>query len=185
MEGIGVSATIIRCLGSAHRKWGPGRTVAGELWQWMVEQIASVIAVGHGAVPRTHSRLPVSPSAGTFESLGGFPSGFMQTSIHAGSNLLVIIIFPGQVSCLCLFTITSEESCNRSVQVGHSNSMLTPLCPHHICKGVLFPRAAFTDHYQCEYEGLGHVLGQCPTGCSGLHFLCLLGSDGASPKSES
>ena len=56
---------------------------------------------------------------------------------------------------------------------------------HHICKGVLFPRAAFTDHYQCEYEGLGHVLGQCPMGCSGLHFLCLLGSDGASPKSQS
>ena len=30
------------------------------------------------------------------------------------------IIFPGQVSCLYLFTITSEEHCNRSVRVGHS-----------------------------------------------------------------
>ena len=185
MEGTGVSAIIIRWLGSAHRKWGPGRTVAGELWQWLVEQIVSVIAVGHGAIPCTHCCLPVSPSAGSFESLGGLSSGFIQTSVHDGSNLLVIIISPGQVSCLCLFTIISEESCNRSIQVGHLNSMLIPLCPHHISKGVLFLKAVFTDHYLCEYEGLGHVSGQCPTFCSGLHFLCLLGSDGASPKSQS
>ena len=53
---------------------GSWQDCGGELWQWLVEQIASVIAAGHRATPWTHRRLPVSPSAGTFESLVAYPA---------------------------------------------------------------------------------------------------------------
>ena len=95
-----------------------------------------------GPYPLLIVSLFLSFLAGTYQSPGGLPSGLNQTSLNESSKPLVIIIFLGQGCCMCLFTITSEEKNNRSVQVGPMNSTFTPLCPqqvyYHTCNVILF-----------------------------------------------
>lgn len=157
LEGIGFSAIIIRWLGSAHRKWGSlawdgwqGNCGSGWLNKWrllllLVMGLYPVLTVASHVHPQ---QAPLKVSVASLVVSCGPPFTMVLTSWWSSSSQ---DRFPACVSSQLL---------QRKVATGASKWVTRIPCWHlsaPIASTKVFSSlgAAFTDHYQCEYEGAG------------------------------